>query len=74
MMEIDNNVERLLVSADTVAWMCAVSRRQIYRLLDAGRIPAPVRLGGSVRWRSDEIAEWIKNGCPSVRQSRKIAS
>ena len=43
------------------------STRHVYRLADSGKMPAPVRLGSLVRWRSDEIQVWIANGCPTVR-------
>jgi predicted DNA-binding transcriptional regulator AlpA len=43
----------------------------------AGRLPAPVRIGGSVRWRLDEIRAWLDAGAPDratwarVRDARK---
>jgi predicted DNA-binding transcriptional regulator AlpA len=30
----------------------------------AGRLPAPVYVGGSRRWRRAEVEEWVKAGCP----------
>lgn len=30
----------------------------------SGRLPAPVRIGGSKKWRRDEIAAWVSAGCP----------
>lgn len=47
------------------------STRHVYRLSDAGRMPAPVKLGALVRWRRREILEWIDAGCPPVRTTRK---
>ncbi|MDD9980198.1 MAG: AlpA family phage regulatory protein [Gammaproteobacteria bacterium] len=38
-----------------------LSRSQVYRLLALDRFPKPVPLGGkTVRWRSDELADWIE--------------
>ena len=30
----------------------------------AGRIPAPVKLGGRTLWRRKELLRWVKAGCP----------
>jgi predicted DNA-binding transcriptional regulator AlpA len=35
------------------------------RAWDAGgKLPTPVRIGGSVRWRTDEIRRWLDAGAP----------
>lgn len=54
----------LLLSAEKVAELLNISIRTLWRLRAAGKLPAPVRLGGSVRWRPEEIAAWVNNGCP----------
>ena len=54
-----------LISVRTVAGMLGVSQRQVWKLVASGRLPAPLRLGRSVRWRADEIRSWIDAGCPS---------
>lgn len=41
------------------------SRRHIYRLSDAGRMPRPIKLGNLVRWRLVELQAWIDAGCPT---------
>jgi excisionase family DNA binding protein len=56
-----------LLSVDQIAAMLNCSARHCYRLADAGKLPRPVKLGSLVRWRADEIAEWIDSGCPSCR-------
>ncbi len=55
--------ERLL-DVRQVATVLDVSVRSVHRLRDGGKIPAPVRIGGSVRWRATEIDAWIARGCP----------
>jgi excisionase family DNA binding protein len=61
-----------LIDVNTVALLGSCSTRHIYRLADAGKMPAPVRLGALVRWRRAEIEQWIADGCKPVRQvSRK---
>jgi predicted DNA-binding transcriptional regulator AlpA len=54
----------LAVCARELAEMLDVSLRQVWRLNSAGRLPKPIRLGGSVRWDRDEVLAWFKAGCP----------
>lgn len=54
-----------------VAAMLECSTRHVYRLSDADKMPRPIHLGGLVRWRADEIDEWIAAGCPAVRTASK---
>lgn len=56
-----------LLDVGTVAAVCICSTRHIYRLADSDRMPRPIKLGSLVRWRKDDIKEWIDNGCPSAR-------
>ena len=53
-----------LGDVNVVAGKCACSTRHVYRLADAGRMPAPLRLGNLVRWDLNEIDRWIADGCP----------
>lgn len=55
-----------LIAADQLAAMLDVSTRTVWRLLSTGRIVQPIRIGGSVRWRLDEVREWIAKGCPEA--------
>jgi len=53
-----------LLSVQAVSEMLGCSARHIYRLSDAGRMPAPVKLGALVRWSRTAVEEWIAAGCP----------
>ena len=53
-----------LLSAKTLGQMLSLSKRQIFRLNSCGKIPAPIKIGGSVRWISAEISAWIMASCP----------
>ena len=57
-------MENVLITAAQVAEMLNVSLRTLWRLKSAGKLPAPVRLGGAVRWRTQEVLQWIAEGCP----------
>ena len=59
-----------LMDAGDVAAMLKCSRRTICRLMDAGRIPAPIRLGGLLRWDRRALLEWIAQGCLPCRGGR----
>jgi len=59
--------EVVAISAKTLASMLSVSVRQVWRLNSAGKLPQPVRLGGSVRWNHEEIIDWFRVGCPDRR-------
>ena len=60
-----------LLDVAAVAEMLGCSARHVYRLSDAGRMPAPVKLGSLVRWSAVAIREWIDQGCPVVRRAGK---
>jgi len=53
-----------LLNASMLGQMLSLSKRQIFRLNSCGKLPAPVRIGGSVRWSNSTIQSWIDMGCP----------
>lgn len=57
----------LLIGVEELARMIGVSERTLWRLVSSGRVPAPVRIGRSTRWRLAEIREWIDRGCQPGR-------
>jgi excisionase family DNA binding protein len=56
--------EPLLIPVEQVGAILNVSTRTVWRLLSTKRLPEPVRIGGSVRWRLDQVRQWIEAGCP----------
>jgi excisionase family DNA binding protein len=58
-----------LLDVRAVAALLRCSARHVYRMADAARMPAPVRLGALVRWRRQELLDWLAAGCPPVRRS-----
>lgn len=57
-----------LLTAEDVAGIVRCSPRSVHRLVDAGRIPRPVRLGRLARWPRQRIEDWIAAGCPESRK------
>lgn len=52
--------ERLLTITE-VGEMLGRGRASIYRALDAGVLPQPVRIGSSIRWPLSEINGYIED-------------
>jgi predicted DNA-binding transcriptional regulator AlpA len=55
----------LLRKRDMADWLDR-SVTCIERDAAAGRIPPPIKLGGSVRWLRSTIEAWLDAGCPAV--------
>ena len=54
----------LLLTAAEVGRLRGISTATVWRWDTAGRLPQPVRLGGTTRWRATELAAWTDAGCP----------
>jgi predicted DNA-binding transcriptional regulator AlpA len=69
MSTIDPNItdsnQPLLIDAKRVAAMLGRCERSIWRDNEAGRIPRPIELGGTKRWRLKELRQWVRAGCPA---------
>jgi hypothetical protein len=67
----------LLVSINQLSSVGLGSTRHIRRLVDAGKMPAPVRLGKLLRWRmktgdpTTGVRDWVDAGCPSCERRGK---
>ena len=68
-------VTSALMDAGQTSLLLTCSARHVYRLSDAGLMPAPIRLGSLVRWSREAILEWIAAGCPPVAtRQEEVAS
>ncbi len=56
-----------LLDVRQVAALLTCSPKHVYRMVDAGKMPAPLKLGSATRWRQAEVLEWIRDGCRRVR-------
>lgn len=59
------NAEQACYDVKDVSRLLKVSTRHVWRLHDAGKLPAAVRLGKSVRWPRVLLEAWIAAGCPA---------
>lgn len=54
----------LLIDCKQVAQLLRVSRSTVYGLRTQGKLPKPIKIGCAVRWKHDEIKQWVDAGCP----------
>jgi len=57
-------LETALIDIKTLSAATGRSVPTLERDDHAGRIPKPVRIGRSKRWRRSEISAWIEVSCP----------
>lgn len=55
----------LVVDAKRLAKLLSAGVRSIRTWDAAGKIPAPIRIGGRVVWRVQEIRDWIAADAPN---------
>jgi prophage regulatory protein len=63
-----NAGEALLIDATGLARLLGLSLRTVRRLDCSGKLPRPVRIGGAVRWRVEEVTAWLESDCPDREQ------
>lgn len=66
----------LVVDARRLARLLCCGIRTVRTWDTAGKLPAPLRIGGRVVWSVAEIKLWIRAGCPPRKEwdSRKAAT
>ena len=57
---------KMLLSVKEVCQALDIGRSTLYRLKSSGKVPNPVRIGGSLKWRKAELEDWIAAGCPPM--------
>ena len=55
----------LVVDARRLAKLLCAGVRTVRTWDAAGKLPAPIRIGGRVVWRVDEIRAWLAAGAPN---------
>lgn len=61
--DTDRDAERLL-DIDQVSQIVHCSTRHVSRMVAAGSMPTPIRLGTLQRWSRTAIIDWVEAGCP----------
>ncbi len=61
----------MLWTVNDLAKALQISTRCVWRLKSSGKLPQPVVVGGSIRWKRDEVHDWVKRGCPAIEVRRK---
>ena len=65
----DTSTASLTLDVTEVAQLLGISKRTVYRLLDARQIPKPIKLGNATRWRHSDIVLVVEAG--SIRAFRR---
>ena len=60
-----------LVDVKQVAAILQCSPRHVYRLVNEGMMPRPVKLGALVRFDYDSLLTWIRDGCNPIGQMKE---
>ena len=55
-----------LLTTREAAKLLGIGERTLWRHSRSGAAPAPLTIGGAVRYRRSEILDWIAAGCPRV--------
>ena len=55
------NVEQKILRLPAVLARVPVSKSKLYKLMNEGAFPRPVRLGGVAVWRAADVEEWLKS-------------
>jgi len=63
-----NNDKSLLLTAEQCAELLNIGKSTFWRYHTSGKVPMPVKIGRSIRWRTEEIHDWVEAGCPSREQ------
>jgi predicted DNA-binding transcriptional regulator AlpA len=63
-----------LWSVKSVAVSLGISIRQTWKLAATGRIPQPIRLGRSVRWKASDIQRFLEANCDMQSFGAAIAA
>ncbi len=53
-----------LLTAEQVAGRLNISKSSLYDAVKDGRLPKPLRFGGRLRWKPQQIDLWIEAGMP----------
>lgn len=61
----------LLVDAKETAKLLNVSPRKLWGMYNSQQMPAPMRIGRTLRWSIEALKKWIEAGCPNQSADTK---
>lgn len=62
-MELNKNcLGDYLLRIEHVLEILCISRATLYKCIQAGHFPAPIKIGAASRWRNSDIQKLIKKG------------
>jgi excisionase family DNA binding protein len=65
-------VHQVLLNYVQASELLGISDNHLWRLNSAGKIPSPIHMGRSTRWRKQELEDWIKAGAPDREQWERM--
>ena len=69
-----SDIKTRLLSRREVQRTCGLAKSTLYRFMRTGNFPEPLKIGPkAVRWRSDEIQEWVESRARARGESPKAA-
>jgi prophage regulatory protein len=54
----------VMITAAEFAAICGMKTATLRQKVKCGQVPAPIRIGGIVRWDKAEILAWLQAGAP----------
>lgn len=60
-------LETSLLNIKTLMATTGLSRSTIYAKVRAGALPAPIKIGGCIRWSSSSVRQWIESLATSAK-------
>ena len=58
----------MFLTVKDMAALLNCSTRTVYRLIDSGLVPRPVKFGALLRWMKTNVEQWMAAGCPKCRK------
>ncbi len=62
----------VMLTSNELARMLKISMRSLMETSQCCLLPAPIQLGGSIRWRADDVLPWIAKGCPQPSDLEEV--
>lgn len=59
----------MLLTVQELSRELRISVRQLWTMTSRGTLPPPVRIGRVVRWKVQDIENWVASDCPASEGS-----